>query len=255
MSERFEKLTDFERKLLEGIKKNVKGRSKFCIYNAIHHLKMAFKIKELDPEMALFRAITAEEELARAIFIILKEQKYENSNRIKDQEHKYKQSLSIFIGLIENFFYKFLEENSLFEDISLFMDNEEKLQLKIKLKEREPFSPTPPLNFSLCVNDENYNFEEELGELISKSDFKDFEKLIKKEINLRNEILYANDRGRIVIKEGLDEGLEKYYKTVFKLIVIYSLIYPYKNNKSNFVQNALNSYLFILLKIENKNLV
>ncbi|MCG3661664.1 hypothetical protein [Aliarcobacter butzleri] len=255
MSERFEKLTDFERKLLEVIKKNVKGRSKFCIYNAIHHLKMTFKIKELDPEMALFRAITAEEELARAIFIILKEQKYENSNRIKDQEHKYKQSLSIFIGLIENFFYKFLEENSLFEDISLFMDNEEKLQLKIKLKEREPFSPTPPLNFSLCVNDENYNFEEELGELISKSDFKDFEKLIKKEINLRNEILYANDRGRIVIKEGLDDGLEKYYKTVFKLIVIYSLIYPYKNNKSNFVQNALNSYLFILLKIENKNLV
>lgn len=74
MSERFEKLTDFERKLLEGIKKNVKGRSKFCIYNAIHHLKMAFKIKNLDPEMALFRAITAEEEVSRAIFIILKDQ-------------------------------------------------------------------------------------------------------------------------------------------------------------------------------------
>lgn len=94
-----------------------------------------------------------------------------------------------------------------------------------------------------------------MGELISKSDFKDFKKLIKKEINLRNEILYANDRGRIVIKDGLNEGLEKYYKTVFKLIIIYSLIYPYKNNKSNFVQNALNSYLFVLLKIENKNLL
>lgn len=252
MSERFEKLTDFERELLEGIKKNVKGRSKFCIYNAIHHLKMAFKIKELDPEMALFRAITAEEEVSRAIFIILKEQKYVNADKIKDQEHKYKQSLSIFIELIEISFYNKLKANFLFEDISLFMDKEEKLQLKIKLKKKEAFSTIPPLNFSLFVNDENYNFEEEVEELISKSNFKDFEKLIKKEINLRNEILYANDRGRIVIKEGLDDGLEKYYKTVFKLIIIYSLIYPYKKSKSDFVQNALNSYLFVLLKIENK---
>jgi hypothetical protein len=108
---------------------------------------MVFKIKNLDSEMALFRAITAEEEVSRAIFIILEEQKYVNADKIKDQEHKYKQSLSIFIGLIENFFYKSLEGNFLFEDISLFMDNEKKLQLKIKLKEKEAFSPIPPLNF------------------------------------------------------------------------------------------------------------
>ena len=72
MSEKFEKLNDFERELLEGIKNNAKGRSKYCIYNAIHHLKMAFKIKELDPEMALIRAITAEEEVAGQYLSLLK---------------------------------------------------------------------------------------------------------------------------------------------------------------------------------------
>ncbi|MBU3015291.1 hypothetical protein KO488_11015 [Poseidonibacter lekithochrous] len=253
MSEKFEKLNDFERELFEGIKNNAKGRSKYCIYNAIHHLEMAFKIKELDPEMALIRAITAEEEVARAIFIIIKDHGYKNANKIKDMEHKYKQSLSIFIGLIQNFFYNNSKKEIFpFEsNISLRLDKEQFLQLKIKLKKIDKsFSPIPPLNFSLLVNDEDYCFKNELDELIFKSDFQDFQKLIKKEINLRNEILYANDKGRTVIINGLDVELEKYYKVVFKLIIIYSLIYPYRKKKSFFIQNALNSYLSVMMKVK-----
>lgn len=253
MSEKFEKLTDFERELLNGIKKNVKGRSKFCIYNAIHHLQMAFKIKELDPEMALFRTITAEEEVSRAIFIILKEQKYENADKIRDQEHKYKQSLSIFIGLVQDFFYNLSKEESFpFEsNIPLFINEKKILQLIIKSKKtKESFSPIQPLNFSLLVNNKDYDFKEEFEELISKSDFKDFEKFIKKEINLRNEILYASTGGIFEIISGLTEELERYYKTVFRLIIIYSLIYPYKNKKSPFIQNALNSYLSVMMDIK-----
>lgn len=67
---------------------------------------------------------------------------------------------------------------------------------------------------------------------------------------MRNEILYASTGGIFEIISGLTEELERYYKTVFRLIIIYSLIYPYKNKKSPFIQNALNSYLSVMMDIK-----
>ena len=77
-------------------------------------------------------------------------------------EHKYKQSLSIFIGLIQNFLYNSSKKEIFpFEsNISLRLDKEQFLQLKIILKKIDKsFSPIPPLNFSLLVNDEDYCFK------------------------------------------------------------------------------------------------
>ena len=252
MSEKFEKLTDFERELLKGIEKNAKGHSKFCIYNAIHHLKMAFKIKELDPEMALFRAITAEEELARAIFIILKDHGYKNMNKIKDKEHKYKQSLPIFIGLIQDFFYKQsrVETFPLGDKIKLKIDENQLLVLGLTLKSSECLmSPIPPLNFKMELNGKEYYFQKEIFEFLEDKDFKIFEKSLEDKVNFRNKILYAQNDGRIEISSGLDDELNKYYNSVMKLIIIYSLIYPHKKDKSDFIQNVINAFLFVMLDI------
>lgn len=60
-------------------------------------MEYAWKIKDIDPEMSVFRSITAEEEAATAIFLSLKEKKYENAEKLKFQDHSYKQALEPFI--------------------------------------------------------------------------------------------------------------------------------------------------------------
>ena len=53
--------------------------------------------------MAVFRAITAEEEAATAIFLALKEHGYENADKIKFKKHPYKQALEPFLRSIGKF--------------------------------------------------------------------------------------------------------------------------------------------------------
>jgi hypothetical protein len=80
---------EFDRELANCINDSAKGYSKQCARSAIHHLELAWKIKDVDPEMAIFRAITSEEEAATAIFIALKDKGYLNAKKIKFKKHSY----------------------------------------------------------------------------------------------------------------------------------------------------------------------
>lgn len=251
---KFKELNDFDKKLLDGIKENAKGHSKKCIFSAVEHLKMAYMIKDVDSEMAMFRVITAEEEVARAIFLILKEHEYKNSKKIKDRDHRYKQALSLFIGSIQDFFYTSSQNNNFpfKKHITLSFNEETKLlELRIPLKNPDTkVIPIPPLNFEMSINGKPYYFQNELNEFTLNSNSKSLQKLIDEKVNFRNRILYADTEGTIKITAGIDTELDRYYNTVFKLIKIYGLIYPYKYKKSNFIQNTLNAFLFMMMELD-----
>jgi hypothetical protein len=51
---------EFDKELFACINENAKGHSKHCARSAIRHLECAWVLKDIDPEMAVFRAITAE---------------------------------------------------------------------------------------------------------------------------------------------------------------------------------------------------
>lgn len=100
---------EFDRELANCINESAKGHSRNCARSAIRHIEMAWTIKDIDPEMAVFRAITAEEEAATAIFLALKEQRYESANKIKYKKHPYKLALEPFIRSICTFFRKIVK--------------------------------------------------------------------------------------------------------------------------------------------------
>ena len=85
--------TDFASHIFECIVNNAKGHSRHYGRNSSHHLERALRLKEIDPEMAVFRAITAEEEAATAIFLVLKEKSYHNADTIRFKDHACKQVL------------------------------------------------------------------------------------------------------------------------------------------------------------------
>ena len=244
---KFERLEDFDRQLLDWIKEDDAGHARNCIFNAIQHFKLAEKIKYIDSEMAIFRLITAEEEVAMAILLTLEKHKYNNVDKINKKEHKYKQGLDFFLNVIQNFLASCSKDDNFPKEFKLFLNKNKKLlEVEFSIGEStELIKPMPPLNFSMTVNDKTYYFKDELENLASKNT-KKISKQIEKKAKLRNEILYASTNGIPKLDEDIDSLFDTYHKTVFRLIRVYYLIYPYKKEKFEFVQNAIDAYISMM---------
>ncbi len=244
---------EIDKVIFECINNTAKGYSKNCARNAISHLECAWKIKDIDPEIAIFRAITAEEEAATAIFIALKEKGYENADKIKFKKHPYKQALAPFITGISKFMADVARQPNfpLGKKYQLSIEGEGKnkrLILSFYLQDKLA-QPIPPLHFSIMMNGKPYYFEKELLEISSGKNRDDIVKYIDDLTKLRNSLLYARPEGIPKITGQIAGHLEKRRRTVMTFLRIYSLIYPYKE-KALFVEQAVKAYLLMMGEIE-----
>lgn len=243
---------ELDKALFACINENAKGHSKHCARNAIHHLERAWKLKEIDPEMAVFRAITAEEEAATAIFLALKEQGYENADKIKFKKHSYKQALEPFLRGIGKFADKWSKEPGFpfGEKYLLILEGggkEKRLSISFYFQ-NGMITCIPPLGFSVKINDRIYYFEKELLEITSGTNREDIVKHVERIANKRNELLYAQPNG-IPSVSNIDNFLSKRREVVIGFLRIYGLVYPY-SEKAIFVQQALNAFLKMMGEIE-----
>lgn len=78
--------TPFELNVVKCLRR-ASGRSGYAAANAIHHLRRAWDIRSIDPAMAAFRAITAEEGAASALVLLLREKKYPHAARLSFRDH------------------------------------------------------------------------------------------------------------------------------------------------------------------------
>jgi hypothetical protein len=240
--------SELDKNIFECIISNAKGQSKHCARNAVHHLERAFTLKSIDPEMAVFRAITAEEEAATAIFIALKEQGYQNADKIRFRSHSFKQALEPFIQAISKFASKWASEPGFpfGSEYSLIMKEqhgERKLSLSFHFQGKL-ITCTPPLGFSIQFNDRKYFFEQELLEIVSGSSRQDIIRYVERMANRRNQVLYAQSGG-IPAVTSIGGFLERRRAVVVLFLRIYALIYPY-SEKAVFVQQALDCFLAIM---------
>lgn len=251
-------MTIFQQKIdkliFECINNTARGYAKNCARNAISHLECAWKIKDIDPEMAIFRAITSEEEAATAIFIALKEKGYTNADKIKFKKHSYKQALAPFITGISKFVADFTRQTNFpfGKKYQLSFEGEEmnkRLVLSFYFQDKLA-QPIPPLHFSIMVNGKPYYFEKELLTITSGKNRDDIIKYIDELTKLRNSLLYARPEGIPKITGQIDGHLEKRRRTVVTFLRIFSLIYPYKE-KALFVEQALKAYLLMMGEIED----
>jgi hypothetical protein len=244
--------SDFDNNIFECIVNNAKGHSRHCARNAAHHLGRAFILKEIDPEMAVFRAITAEEEAATAIFLVLKEQGYQNADKIKFKDNAYKQALEPFLRAISKFVQAWSNEPGFpfGSGYSLYLKgqgSERRLSLSFQFQ-GQTVTCIPPLGFSIKLNDRMYFFEQELLEIASGDSRQDIIKYVKRMANRRNQVLYAQTGG-IPKVIGIDGFLEMRRAVVISFLRIYALIYPY-TEKAIFVQQALDCFLVLMGQIE-----
>ena len=232
-------ISDFHKKTTELIL-DTPAPGKHCARNAIYHVEKAWEIKDIDPNMAAFRAITGEEEAATAIMHALIRRKYKGATKLKLRNHSYKASFFPFFQAIASVLSKTFSQLDLKLEIESKSETP-KIKTKIKMGSSGYYAyPEPPLNFQTLVNGKIYNFSRELDQLAEKKNVRKIRDYISQQANQRNLIIYASNQG-IPTVDRHEELIKRKVSIVFGHIVIYLLIDQYKEHQL-FVQQALDAF-------------
>lgn len=255
-------ISELDRAIVDAILA-MPSQPKWPALQAVRHLNRAWKIREIDPEMAFFRSITAEEEAATAVFHSLKRRGYDGSNKLKPRDHIHKNAVIPFFDAITRVLAK-VGENM--PSTQLYLDNNNTPPLLvIRFDHTDPVTgeklwayPQPPLHFSLKggpVDEEMKleDFSEGINEVVNTNNMDDIISYLRNRANLRNKILYSGHNGYPSIEGDVDKMLELYQRNVFVLLRMYFLIDPYIK-KQLFVQQALYAFLK-MMKLIPKDIV
>lgn len=227
--------------------------SRWAAINALRHLNSAWRLRSSDTEMAVFRAITAEEEAATGLFLSLKSRHYQGASRIKHRDHVHKNALIPFIGAVSRLFASM---RATLPQTQLQIDTKQNpVRLVLVLEFPNPATgeklwafPQPPLHFSVTGQEENaelYAFEREIQQIATEKGVATIIAYIRERANLRNRLLYATSEGYPGISGDIEVSLKKYQRHVFTILRIHLMLDPYPNQQ-NFIQQCLNAYLKML---------
>lgn len=245
-----------EKELEKYISKHVlksPAPGKHCARSSLRHLQKARGISQIDPEMAVFRAITGEEESATAIFHALQRRGYKNSKNLKPRDHLQKNSVAPFLEAIKIFLKKTEPFKELLDLQIVHSKSQGRLVIRLKsfhpeTKEECYAFPTPPLGFSLKQEGKIHDFKEELQEIAKLKESSSILKHLKVRANMRNIILYASSSGIPKITSSVSSHLEFFKGNIFRNLIVFLLIDQY-SDRQLFAQQALNSFLVMVEKI------
>lgn len=247
-------ISELNRSIVDAIP-TMPAQPKWPALQAVRHLNRAWKIRELDPEMAIFRSITAEEEAATAVFHSLRRRGYEGANKLKPRDHIHKNAVIPFFEAITRVLAKV---GQMMPSTQLCLDcNNKPPLLIVRFEYIDPVSgeklwahPQPPLHFSLKGGPadgemKTEDFSDGINDIVNAMNMNDIIEYLRNRANQRNQILYAGADGYPSIGGDVDKALELYQRHVFVLLRMYFLIDPYKD-KQLFVQQALYAFLKML---------
>lgn len=179
--------------------KNLPGPIRYRAENALDGFARAKKLFPLDREIASFRAITAAEEAASALIRSLQLRKYPGADQIKLWMHPHKAAVYFFLSAVH---HEVFRNKVVTMDVTLSADPP-KLTIALPIRQ---FAQLPP-----DMEDYRIVLTDPLGMVgsrpgIAEDDYFDaavqkvagsrrVDKLIAKEANGRNRILYAHDAG------------------------------------------------------------
>jgi hypothetical protein len=219
--------------------------------NALAHLERAAVIQDLDPLMAWFRAITAEEEAARAVFSALQRRRYLGARRLKWTQHTHKAALWPFFIAVQEVLRRYPFECY----VRVKLDAKVPLLrtgIRLSLNgQKYNAEPDPPLNFSISEPGVLQDFAAEIGRLVTTQRVATVEQLVRRRANERNTLLYANERGIPEFQGDLRAYLERARSRVRVMLAVFLFIDPYAEHQP-FVQQALWAFVALLDEVERR---
>lgn len=246
-------------KLHEHLAKAVElltGRPKHCSRNAIRCLKRAWALRSVDPEMSVFRAITAEEEAATALMFALKHRKYPQADKLRPRDHAHKMA---WIPLIEAI-GRMLHESG-FPQPNIRLETEESARIDVRIAidalnipDAPPghyLSPDEPLNIVVREGQDPKiaTFDRHLNEWAEGKGKPGVVKYIDEAANLRNRVLYAEDGGMPSVQHPENLILERRRRVTVLLMATIAVLQADKPQPLG-VQ-ALQAFLKLMRNIDD----
>lgn len=198
---------------------------------AVRHLERAWMIREIDPEMAVFRTITAEEEAATALIHALRRLNYPGAKRLYPRNHKHKAAVVPFFGLVRDWF-----AHLGFPDTQLFVHPngvEERLNVRIEVTlpdgSKRYAIPNNPLEFEVRELGTSVpaNLSRVIQDLANPTNAQAVRSRIAERANLRNRVLYASDEGLPNVELQAEKYLHAHGSEVFAVLAAYLLVDQY----------------------------
>lgn len=231
------------------------GKIKHTARNSYHHLRKSWEIYRIDPQMSLFRALTAEEEAATGLILALKQRRYPNADRLNHYSHVHKSSFTPFLLSISAMLS---EINFPTPQIILEKDGPPRIRIQVNLapilhSDTPVFAePDHPLNFLMTIDKDPSSsskiFDKKMKQLAEAKNVKTILEYIKIESNIRNLILYASDSGIPSVEFKHELILERLRRVhVINCITIAVLQTP---DHQLFVSQCLEALLRALTKIQ-----
>jgi hypothetical protein len=232
------------------------GKIRFCGLNAFRHLRKAWVIRKTDPEMATFRAITAEEEAASALMLALQQKRYPKSRYLNHRDHVHKAAITPFLRAVA----RVMAGIEFVKPIVSLNEHVEPPTVHVKFNMQnvgaelsEPLygHPDQPFNFSIRQGSNQgpvHMFDEELKEVAKGRGVEAIVKLMKEEANFRNRLLYAADAGvpHVEVEDGF------FLERVGRVTTLLTLTIGINQTSMHqlFVVQCLHAFLRALAKID-----
>lgn len=239
-------LTDEDRHIIALLRHEPEDWTRKSFDAAFIHLSLAQRIKDIDPAMAIFRAITAEEEAATGFLRALQARGYSHPGELLPKDHLQKAAVYPYLLAIARH-TSYLHMNGI-KGVRLGIPKSEdkpRLQLALLLdgeNEGMVARPDPPLNLQIREAGEAVNYQKYFLELISPSGFEDIRKYLNTKKNQRNLLLYASPQGLLNPGPVSESTLLDYKHRIMTILKATLLIWPY-NDVQPFVQEAVRSFL------------
>jgi hypothetical protein len=251
--------SDLDRALIDVLPR-LTSPTRWPAFNAVRHLNRAWRIREIDPEMAVFRAITAEEEAATSVFLSLKQHRYPGADKLKPRDHVQKNALLPFFDAVTRVLSTMQDPPPL----QLHLDASfEPPRLVFRLQIQHPerglvwAAPQPPLHFTARRSTDGgasyrvEDFAQGVDQVVSRAGAKSMKDHLRERANSRNRLLYASPGGYPQFGGKIDASMAFFQRNVFTLIRMYLMIEPYPQHQ-NFVQQVLLSFLKALELFEGE---
>lgn len=241
-------LNQFGKNLFDAAS-TTKGLGGFAARSAILHLERSCELLDSMPEVAVFLAITAQEESAVCVFHSLVKNKYDRANELDRRLHQHKIGVYPFLKFIRDVVLKDsgIAVRLNFSTKARGKKTQSILRTVIPLSNNLGVFPDPPVDIHSVESDgkeTNYHFE--INKLASAQGIKSVFDYIKGLANIRNTVLYASPSAipKVLNAEKL---VQDHADAVICNFVAYLLIEPYP--KQRLVEEALKAYINILKRI------
>jgi hypothetical protein len=247
--------TPEDESILQLVREERKDWVRTCIESAITHLTHAHRLANVDPAMAMFRAITAEEEAASGLLRALQRRKYPGSKDLRPRSHLHKAAVYPFLmSIAQHTSYLKMERVDAIRLAITKTETKPRLVLALVLNgplKGQIAQPMPPLNLRFREGSDTRlpDYRKYFLMLVGPAGFEDVLKYLEMKANERNLLLYASPQSPPNFASVPPNFLPMCKSRVMAIVKATLLVWPYAEVQQ-FAAEAIPAFLDLIKQVE-----